>query len=199
MFFFSFQLQLRADAKFNLIVTRILAQYINFRARKTAANKLLGKEQVLEICQEIWQQIDSFVGSNFVQVIMILLRTDPKDYKLDVVLYPLFDKTHELVLRQQRQTFPEILIIILAVLFYKHWLQMCTRKEDKEMHTNKALTSLRKNFERMPEKVDKKFIGFIRRVDDRFYQTYRYNRYKRTIWYDNFHISFSFDVQFFID
>lgn len=174
-------MQLRADAKFNFIVTRILGQYINFRARKTAAIKW-SHEQDKEICQEIWQQMDSFVGSNFVHVIMVLLRTNAEDYKLDCVLYYLFEKTHELILRQQRQTFPEVLIIILAVLFYKHWLQMFRKKQDKISHKEIGKTSLERNFDLFEQGLEEKWVRFIR-CDDRILQTYLY---KGKIWYDIF-------------
>lgn len=187
-FHYSIDLQLRADARFNLIVTRILAQYISFRARKTAANKSLSKEQIHEICYEIWQQMDSFVGLNFSQRILILLRTDPKDYKLCVVLYHLFEWTHQLILRQQRQTLPEVLVIILVVLFYKHWLQMFTATVDKKLHTKMALTSLEK-FGCLPRNFDQKFNIFIRMVDDRFYHAYLG---KWTIWYVLFGFQFLF-------
>lgn len=185
MHFSHFHLQLRADAKFNLIVTRILGQYITFRAKKTAANRSLGNEQVMEICAEIWNQIDRFVGPNYAQIIMILLLTTPQDYALDVVLYPLFNKTHELILRQQRQTLPEIIVIILAVLFYRHWIKMCTTKEDTNRHNKKAMTSLQKNFDSDPmfpwfkKEVLPEYMVFVRSVDDRIYHSYSY---KETIW-----------------
>lgn len=174
-------MQLRADAKFNLIVTRILGQYINFRARKTAAMKW-GKEQDKEIAREIWQQMTSFVGSNFVQVIMVLLRTNAEDLKLACLLYYLFEKTHELILRQQPQTFPEVLIIILAVLFYKHWLQMFPKKQDFKPHLLNGITSLEKNFEIFEQHLEEKWVRFIR-CDDKILQTYLY---KGKIWYDIF-------------
>lgn len=168
---------------------------MNFRARKTAANKSLVKDQINEICKELWLQIDAFVGSNVMHIIMILLRTDPKDYPLDVVLYPLFEKIHELFLRGRyhRQPFPDILTFIITVLFYKHWLLMFTAKEDRLRHGNIAKASINKNFARMPENTEKKFEGFIRRIDDRIHHT---SLYKKTAWYENeFHFCNFFLLQ----
>lgn len=164
-----------------MIIIRILGQYVNFRARKTAANKSLVKDQINDICKELWLQIDAFVGFNVMQVIMVLLRTDAKDYPLDVVLYPLFEKVHELFLRgrYQRQTYPEMLTFIITVLFYKHWQLMFTEKEDRKRHGTTALVSLKKNFSRMPENTEKKFEGFIRRIDDRIHHAFLY---KKTAW-----------------
>lgn len=177
---------MRCDAKFNAIVTRMLGQYINFRARKTAADIKLGNDEVTEICKEIWQQIDSFVGSNYPQVIMVLLLTHTRNYPLDVVLYPLFDKTHELIQRSLSPSFPKILVIILAVLFYKHWLQMCTTDVDVKTFTDKAKISLEK-FGLLPFKNDipKKYIGLTRYVDDKIKQ-YMYYVKNRKVWYDQF-------------
>lgn len=177
-------LQLKSDSKFNFIVTRILGQYVNFRARQTAANTLLGKEQVQDICEDIWNKINTFVGPYYTHLIMVMLRTDAKNYPLDVVLYPLFNKTHEVFLRQQRQPFPQIVTIIVAVLFYKHWLEMCTRKRDRQIHREKACTALKKNFDcikSLTNEEKEKFSGFQRRVDDRFYHLYKFRhsaRYK---------------------
>lgn len=169
-------LQLKADAKFNLIIIRILGQYVNFRARITAANKSLVKDQIKEICKDIWLQLEIMLSNNFMYIIMVLLRTDAKDYPLDVVLYPLFEKAHELVLRgrHKRQSFPEILLFILTVLFYKHWQLMFTEREDRRKHIGIAKLSITKYFQKMPENVEKKFEGFIRRVDDRIHHSSLY-------------------------
>lgn len=109
-------------------------------------------------------------------IIMVLLRTDAKDYPLDVVLYPLFEKAHELMLRgrHKRQSFPEILLFILTVLFYKHWQLMFTEREDRRKHIGVARVSITKYFQKMPENVEKKYEGFIRRVDDRIHHSSLY-------------------------
>lgn len=105
-----------------------------------------------------------------------MLLTDAKDYPLDVVLYPLFEKAHELMLRgrHRRQLFPDILVFILTVLFYKHWQQMFTEREDKRKHVNIARISISKYFHKMPENLDKMYDGFIRRVDDRIHHSSLY-------------------------
>lgn len=174
---------MKSDAKFNLIATRILGQYITFRAKKTAANKLLGSEQVMEICQEIWGQIESFVGPNYAQIIMVLLKTTPDIYSLDVILYHLFNKTHELIIRQQKQpqTLPQVIVIILAVLFYKHWYEMFTTKKDRRVHENKAWLSLKTNFGVLPDDVASELMVFVRSVDDRFHHAFL-GKWK--IWYE---------------
>lgn len=160
---------------------RILGQYVNFRARKTAANKLLVRDQIKEICKEIWMQIVGLVGSNFMQIIMVILRTDVKDYPLDVVLYPLCDKIHEVFLRKWhgRKNFPEILTFIIAVLFYKHWLLMFTVKKDRLKHVKRAMNSLDLNFSTMPEDTEGRYGFFIRRVDDRIFHTSKLKRRAR--------------------
>lgn len=161
----------------------MLGRYINFRASQTAANKGLGKKQVMEICNDIWLQIETLVGSSIVHIIMVLLKTDPKNYPLDVVLYPLFQKAHEIVLRKQYlcQPFPKTIRIIVTVLFYKHWLQMCTRQSDTEKHRTFARNAINANFvcfERLdPE--SKRQMDELLRINDRFYQAYLY---KHKIW-----------------
>lgn len=162
-----------------MIVSRIFAKYISFRAHQAAANKKLGQTQVDDLCLDIWKQMGSLVGENYSQRILILLRTDPTDYKLCVVLHPLFEWTHQEILRYQPQTLPQILVIILVVLFYKHFLLMCTEEEDRRKHMAMAMSSLRM-FGRMPRPVDKKYNLIIRNVDDRIHHAYLGNR---TIWY----------------
>lgn len=145
---------------------------MNFRARLTAANKSLVKDQIDGICSEIWSQLAVLLYNRLIYIIMVLLRTDAKDYPLDVVLYPLFERTHELMLRgRHKRVFPEVLLFIITVLFYKHWHQMFTEKEDKRKHVGFARICINKHFQRMPENLEKKFEGFVRRVDDRIYHT----------------------------
>lgn len=152
---------------------RILGLYVNFRARITAANKTLIKDQIREICKDLWLQLETMLSNNFMYIIMVLLRADAKDYPLDVVLYPLFEKAHELMLRgrHKRQMFPEILVFILTVLFYKHWQLMFTEKDDRRRHIGLAKLSICKYFEKMPENIEKKYEGFVRRIDDRIHQS----------------------------
>lgn len=195
---FILYLQLRSDAKFNFIVCKMLGSYVNFRARQTAANKALSQEQINECCCDIWQHVNSFAGSSIFFIIMVLLRTDAKNYPLDVVLHPLFHKAHELLLRQQesRRSFPQVLTIILTVLFYKHWLQMCTTPKDRFEHKRWAKNAINSNhferFERLPKNEMGKFRGFFR-IDDRIYQTYKYNN--TIMWV---YLSFDFNVFAFV-
>lgn len=153
-----------------------MSQYVNFRARITSANESLVKDQIDEICNEIWLQLEIMLSNNFMHIIMVLMRTDAKVLKLAVLLYPLFSKAHELMLRgrHKRQSFPEILLFILTVLFYKHWKLMLTTPEDRFKHHNDAKLSINKYFQKMPENVEKKFDGFIRRVDDRIHHSSLY-------------------------
>lgn len=173
--------QLRTDTKYNYIVTEILGQYINFRARKTSTNKNLGNDAIRAQCSEIWQQVHSIVCLNFVQVLMVLLRTDAQNLPLAVLLYPLFDKTHDIIRRkpQQSDMFPECVVIAATVLFYKHWMQMFTAKSDIEEHKKKAWASLKENFTKIPFPLPDKLESFIRRLDDRIYHTYLY---KGDVW-----------------
>lgn len=168
-------LQLKIDEKYNLILIRILGQYINFRSRMTAANKTLGKDETREICKDIWLQLEVMLSNNFIYIILVLLRTDAMDYPLDVVLYHLFEKAHELMLHDQHlnQTFPRILVFIITVLFYKHWLLMFTEKEDRERHIECAKLTIRK-FQKLPNNIEVKYKGFIRRIDDRILQCWLY-------------------------
>lgn len=168
------------DPRYNLIVIRILGEYVNFRARKTAANKLLVRCQIKEICKEIWMQIFGLVGSNFMQMIMVILRTNVKDYPLDVVLYPLCDKIHETFLRRKhgQNSFPEILTFVIAVLFYKHWILMFTMKKDLRKHVKKATISLDLNFTTMPVDPERRY-SFIRLIDDRIRHTTKMKRKAR--------------------
>lgn len=156
-----------------MIVIRILGLYVNFRSRITAANKLLVRDQIKDVCKDVWLQLETMLSNNFMYIIMVLLRTDAKDYPLDVVLYPLFEKAHELMLRGRhtRQIFPDILVFILTVLFYKHWQLMFTEKEDRERHVGLAKLSIGRYFQKMPEHLEKKYEGFIRRIDDRIHQS----------------------------
>lgn len=109
---------------------------------------------------------------------MVLLRTNTKVKTLSVGLYPLFKATHMLILRQQRQTFPRVLVIILTVLFYKHWLKMfggkCSQQHRKE-HFEKAEESLKQFDFFPPEAGDMKFSRFIA-IDDKVKQTLRYRK-----------------------
>lgn len=152
-----------------MILTRILGQYVNFRARKTAVNKHLKSSQINEICKEVWMQIVGLVGSSFIHVIMVILRTDVQDYPLDVLLYPLCKMIHARLLRETPDNFPRIIIIIVAVLFYKNWLLMCTQSIDRKRHRNLAKNSLEMNF---PEKIGQLNGDFEcwKRVDDRIRQ-----------------------------
>lgn len=151
---------------------------MNFRAAQTAANKALDKKQVMEICNDIWLQIETLVGSSIVHIMMVLLKTDAKNYPLDVVLYPLFQKAHEIILRKQylSQPFPKTIRIVITLIFYKHWLQMCTRRIDIKKHTNFAENAIDANFtvfDRLDPSTQKKMTCFLR-VSDRFYQAYLY-------------------------
>lgn len=110
---------------------------------------------------------------------MVLLRTSSKSYDLAVVLYPLFEKVHELISngRHKHINIPEILIFIITVLFYKHWLQMFTEKDDKIKHYNFAKKSIIENFTEMPKvpsDLESTYEGFIRRIDDRFHPSRNY-------------------------
>lgn len=167
---------------FNHIVCKMLGQYVNFRARQIAANKALSQDQINEYCCDIWQHINAFVGASIFFIIMVLLRTDAKNYPLDVVLYPLFKKAHELLLRQQdsRRTFPKVLAIILTVLFYKHWLQMCTTPKDRDKHTQWAKNAIIANrFVRFEREGDSKKFSKFFRIDDRIFHAYIYNKKKK--------------------
>lgn len=137
----------------------------------------------MEICNDIWLQIETLVGSSIVHIIMVLLKTDPKNYPLDVVLYPLFQKAHEIILRKQYlcQPFPKTIRIILTVLFYKHWLQMFTWPSDTEKHRIFAKNAITANFVRF-DRLDastRNQMDKILRINDRFIQAYIY-KYK--IW-----------------
>lgn len=148
--------------------------YVNFRSRITAANRTLVKDDIRMICEDVWLQLETILSNNFMRIMMVLLRTDAKDYPLDVVLYPLFEKVHDLMLmceRHMRQIFPKILVFIITVLFYKHWQLMFTEKEDRERHIKLAKLSICKYFQKMPENIEKKYEGFIRRIDDRIHQS----------------------------
>lgn len=166
------------DRKFNLILIRILAQYVNFRSRLTAANQSLIKDQIKDICKEIWLKLELLLSDKFVYIVMVMLRTDAKDYPLDVILYPLFERTSELMLngRHKRENFPEILLFIITILFYKHWQLMFTESEDRRRHHRLAHASITKHFQRMPENIERRYEGFVTRIDDRIYQTSLFRR-----------------------
>lgn len=178
-------MQLRYDSKFGAIVTPMLGQYVNFRARKTFADKSISGEGLYEIGDEILHQIKTIVGSNNSKIIMVLLLTKPKQYELDVLLYPIFERTHEMILRQRDNSFPKFLVVILTVLFYKHWLQMCTTNKDKEEFTKKALQSLKLNFGKyipFQDEIPKKCEVITRGFDDKVKQFMHYSR--ASAWYD---------------
>lgn len=168
------QLQLRSNAKFNFVVTNLLGRYINFRATLVAANRAIDNDQVQEICDDLWIQIESLAGSNIVYIIMVLLKTDAKNYPLDVVLYKLFEKAHLVMLRNQysRLPFPRTLTIILTVLFYRHWMQMCTYERDLIKHKRYAKTAINSLFYFHLENLSEThvYFGFLR-IDDRFLQS----------------------------
>lgn len=167
---------------------------MTFRARKTDANKTLQRAQILDICKEIWLQIDSLVGSNLMQIIMVILRTNPRDFGLCVILFPLSKEIHHSILRGRynQQQFPKILVFIITVLFYKHWLLMMTRQLDIVEHKKLARTSLKKNFGPIPQQTSSIYDGFIRRIDDRINHAHWLNRSAE---YDNFE-HFYFILQF---
>lgn len=115
-------------------------------------------------------QIVGLVGSSFVHVIMVILRTDVKNYPLDVLLYPLCKMIHARLLRETPSNFPRLIIIIVAVLFYKNWLRMCTQSIDRKRHKYLGRNSLEMNF---PEKINSQLNGdceYWKRVDDRLRQ-----------------------------
>lgn len=160
---------MRSDGKFNHYVCHMLGDYVNFRAR--TANINVSQDQMNDICSDIWQHIDGLSGSSICFIIMILLRTASKNYSLAPVLHPLFYKTHEVLLRQQEshRLFPKWLTIILTVLFYKHWFEMCTTLKDKKSHHDWAINAIKANdFDRFGNHMKLDKYKTIFRSDDRF-------------------------------
>ena len=160
-------------------MTRILAQYVDFRARMTAANKSLVADQIKEITNELWNHLEMLLNGNFINIVMCLLRTDAKNYPLDVVLYPLFENAHQFMLvgRHKAENPPDVVIAIVTVLFYKHWLLMFTQNDDRRRHITSARASITRFFTKMPKFIDNRYDGLIRRVDDRIHHAtiYRTN------------------------
>lgn len=152
---------------------RILSQYVNYRARFAAANKNLKQERIDNILRDIWFQLQVMLFGNLTYVTLVLLRTDVKNYSLDIILYPLFAKAHELMVDGCHidTCFPPIMSFIATVLFYKQWQQMFTEKDDKRKHIGYARKSMCNHFQQMPEHTEKMYDGFIRRVDDRIYHS----------------------------
>lgn len=168
----------------------MLGQYVNFRARRTVSDANVKEEDRYSIGDEILHQIISIVGSNNSKIIMVLLLTKPKQYELDFLLYPIFERTHELILRQRDNSFPKFLVVILTVLFYKHWLQMCTTREDRKEFRKKAFHSLKLNFGKFipfQDEIPKKCEVITRGFDDKVKQFMHYSR--ASAWYGHW-ISF---------
>lgn len=164
-----FSFQFKDDPKYNLIILRILSQYVNFRARSTACNQTLVQSEISKIVEHIWLQMQVLLSSNFMCVVMVLLGTDAKDLPQDHILYPLFEKANEFLSCgvHIQQDFPEILTCILTILFYKHWGLIS--KKDSVKHKRSAKMSLKKYYNRMPDDSTGVYEGFVRRVDDRLY------------------------------
>lgn len=178
-------LQLRSDKKFTRIVSRMLGQYINFHAKKVADNQSMTQVTIKALCGEIWQQIEYFVGLSYSQVIMILLRTNPKEKTNSPILFPLFEATHTLIQRREPQAYPKVLVIILTVLFYYHWLQMfgppyytLPRKKHEKVKREKNLmraqflgifeASLRsEQFEKFPDDAKLPKYSYLQAIDDK--------------------------------
>lgn len=169
---------MRYDSKFNFITVKIVGKYVEFRARQTNADKTLTQPQVNAIRDEVWQQIESLVGSSIVHIIMVLLQWNPKRLEQCVLYHPLFKKAHEIIERQTKLLpgFPRTLRMILTLLFYKLWLEMCTSADDTSKHVPKALAGLNlcgfTYFEKDDPEI-KKYVHFFD-IDDKFYHKLYY-------------------------
>lgn len=154
----------------------------------------------MDICKEIWLQIDSLVGSNLMQIIMVILRTNPRDFGLCVILFPLSREIHHSILRRRynQQPFPEILVFIITVLFYKHWLLMMTRRLDYVEHKKLARTSLKENLGRIPQHTSGIYDGFIRRIDDRINHAHWLKRSAEYVNFEHFYFILQFIFKFLI-
>lgn len=155
---------------------RILGDYVNFRAKRGKGAKV--KTEIDRITEDIWSKLELILSNNFIYIVMVLLRTDAKNYPLDVILHPLFQRAHSLMLNRRHvdeKALPYILLYIVTVLFYKHWTSMCTEKIDIRKHECFAHESIPKYFQRLPKKVEKKYDWLFRLIGDRFDNAADYN------------------------
>lgn len=158
------------------MIVRILGVYVNFRANQ--GKDAQTKTEIDRITENIWSKLELILSNNFIYIVMVLLRTDAKNYPLDVILYPLFQRAHSLMLNRRHvdeKALPYVLLHIVTVLFYKHWKSMCTEMIDIKKHECLAHESITKYFEELPKGIEKKYDRLFRLVGDRFGNAADYN------------------------
>lgn len=121
------------------LTIKILGQHLTSVARRTDDNKTLNKTQCDIVISRLLWHLELFFGSNIDAMILLLLQTQPDDYRLSVILYPIAENVHKQLLARKRSA-PKYssLTTILIVLFYKYWKEMVTVQEDIDDLTRKA-------------------------------------------------------------
>lgn len=184
-------------------MTEILSLYVTFQARYVGANEQIRGPKLDMICNNVWLKINTYVGPEYAQIIMVLLRTNPRAHDGSVptktcekkgavdpkpaapkyntqcvLLSKLFDAVDELIKRQQPQHLPKAITMLLAVMFYKLWFLMMDKESNQTTHNDNAKLVL-KNLGRLPhmkdKNFDKKLIGFAGLVDGRVAQCMRFH------------------------
>lgn len=131
--------QMMTDIRASWLTIKILGRHLTSVARRTDDNKTLSQAQCDDVIRGLLQTLNIFFGSNIDSKILVLLQTQPNDYCLSVILYPIAKNVHEELLARKRSapTFSSM-TTILIILFYKYWKEMVIAQEDIDDLTRKA-------------------------------------------------------------
>lgn len=166
--------QLMDDPRASWLIIKIMGLYLTYVARKTDDNRLLNKAECDYLVGELLTQLNMMLGRSVEKKILLLLQTQPDDYRLSVVLYPIAERVHKELLARRRSSpkYPGV-TAILIVLFYKYWKEMVTVQEDIDELTRNANEVLVFLLDSMPLSLNQNQNTLLLHTSERLYHILR--------------------------